>query len=163
MRNTGALQITTPGDREIVMTRSFDAPRRLVWDAYTKPELLTQWLGVFGGWTFAVCEIDLRVGGTYRWVWQSPDGYRMGMGGVYQEIVEPERIVCTEKFDDPWYEGEAIDTVEFTEERGRTTLTMTVLYDSKAARDSVLASPMEQGVAAGFDKLEELLASWRNA
>ncbi len=163
MRKTGALQITTPSDREIVMTRTFDAPRRLVWDAYTKPELLTQWLGVFGGWTFAVCEIDLRVGGRYRWVWQNPDGYRMGMGGVYQEIDKPERIVCTEKFDDPWYEGEGLDTVEFTEENGRTTLTTTVLYDSKAARDSVLASPMEQGVAAGYDKLQELLESWQNA
>ena len=93
MRNTGALQITTLGDREIVMTRSFNAPRRLVWDAYTKPELVRQWLGVSGGWTFAVCEMDLRVGGKYRWVWQSPDGYRMGMGGEYREIEKPELLM----------------------------------------------------------------------
>lgn len=158
MTKTHTLKITTPSDREIAMTRVFDAPRHLLFDAYTKPELLKQWLGVHNRWTFAVCEVDLRVGGAYRWVWRRPDGFEMGMCGVYREVVRPERVVATEVFDDPWYEGQAVGTTTFVEHGGKTTLTMTVLYDSKTIRDSVLKSPMEQGVAAGFDKLEELLA-----
>jgi uncharacterized protein YndB with AHSA1/START domain len=159
MKTVGSLTITTPSDREIAMIRVFDAPRRLVYDAYTKPELLKRWLGVFGGWTLDVCEIDLRVGGAYRYVWRNSNGTEMGMGGVYREIVPHERIVATEKFDDPWYEGEAVGTSTFVERAGKTTLTMAVLYASKEVRDAVLKSPMEQGVAASFDKLGELLAS----
>jgi uncharacterized protein YndB with AHSA1/START domain len=153
----GSLRVTTPSDREIVMTRVFDAPRRLVYEAYTKPELLKRWLGVHNGWILAVCEIDLRVGGTYRYVWHGPDGMEMGMRGVYQELVPSERVVATERFDQPWYEGEAVGTVTFDEQDGKTTLTMTIRYASKDIRDAVLQSPMEQGVAAGFDKLAELL------
>src|ERR1700720_367482 len=104
MKNSGALQVTAQSDREIVMTRVFDAPRNLVFDAWTKPELLKRWLGVFGGWALAVCEIDLKVGGAYRYVWRGPDSAEMGMGGVYREIVPAERIVCTEVFDESWYE-----------------------------------------------------------
>lgn len=151
------LKITTPTDREIVMTRVFDAPRRLVYEAYTKPELLKRWLGVHNGWILAVCEIDLRVGGSYRYVWRGPDGMEMGMRGVYQELIPSDRVVATEQFDQPWYEGEAVGTVTFDEANGKTTLTMSIRYASKDIRDAVLASPMEQGVAAGFDKLEELL------
>ncbi len=151
------LKITTPTDREIVMTRVFDAPRRLVYDAYTKPELLKRWLGVHNGWSLAVCEIDLRVGGTYRYIWRGPDGMEMGMRGVYQELVPSERVVATEQFDQPWYEGEAVGTVTFDEANGKTTLTMSIRYASKDIRDAVLASPMEQGVGAGYDKLEEIL------
>jgi uncharacterized protein YndB with AHSA1/START domain len=158
MKKVGKLEITLPSDREIAMTRAFNAPRELVFDAWTKPELVRQWLGAFAGWTFPVCEIDLRVGGSYRYVWRKGDT-EMGMGGVFREIVVPERIVSTEKFDDPWYEGEAVGTVILTEENGRTTLVQTVLYDSKAIRDAVLQSPMETGVAASYDKLEEVLAS----
>lgn len=157
MMNPGSLKITTPSDREIAMTRVFDAPRRLVYDAYTKPELLKRWLGVHNGWVLAVCEIDLKVGGTYRYVWRGPDGMEMGMRGVYKELIPSERVVATEKFDQPWYEGEAVGTVTFDEQDGKTTLTMTIRYASKDVRDAVLASPMEQGVAAGFDKLAELL------
>jgi uncharacterized protein YndB with AHSA1/START domain len=98
MRDTGALKVTTPTEREIAMTRVFDAPRNLVYDALTKPELLKRWLGVFGGWSLAVCEIDPRVGGTYRYVWRGSDGTEMGMRGVCREIVPPERVVCTESF-----------------------------------------------------------------
>jgi uncharacterized protein YndB with AHSA1/START domain len=159
MRNTGALQVTTPTDREIVMTRVFDAPRGLVFDAFTRPELLKRWLGVFGGWSLEVCEVDLRVGGTYRYVWRGPDGAEMGMRGVHREIVTAERIVATEVFDDPWYEGEAVSTVVFVEQGGKTTITNTVLYASKETRDAVLRTPMEKGVAAGYDKLADLLAS----
>jgi len=159
MKTLGSLTITTPSDREIAMTREFDAPRHLVFEAYTKPELLKRWLGVIRGWELAVCEIDLRVGGTCRYVWRDSDtGEEMGMSQVIREVVVPERIVCTEVFDQAWYEGEAIATVEFVERAGRTTLTMTMLYDSKSVRDAVLASPMEQGMAASLDLLADLLA-----
>lgn len=159
MTNAGTLKVTTPSDREIVMTRVFDAPARLVFEAFTKPELIKRWLGVHAGWSMVVCEIDLRVGGTYRYVWRGPDGSGMGMRGVYRDIVVPERVVATEHFDQPWYEGEAIVSIVFDEQGGETTLTTTVLYASKEVRDAVLRTPMEQGVAAGYDKLQELLAS----
>jgi uncharacterized protein YndB with AHSA1/START domain len=159
VRDVGKLQVSTPSDRELAMTRVFDAPRSMVFDAWTKPELLRRWLGVFGSWTFAVCEVDLRVGGKYRFVWRGKDGNEMAMGGVYREIVRPERIVCTEKFDDPWYEGDAIDTTTFVERAGKTTMTTTVLYESKEIRDAVLKSPMESGVAKSYDKLTEVLAA----
>jgi uncharacterized protein YndB with AHSA1/START domain len=157
-KTLGKLEITTPSDREIVMTRTFDAPRRLVFEAYTKPELLKRWLGVFGRWSLDVCEIDLRVGGAYRYVWRSGEGESMGVGGVYREIVAPDRLVTTEVFDQAWYEGECISRVELIEREGRTTLVNTLLYDSKQIRDAVLASPMETGVAASYDLLAEILA-----
>lgn len=159
MKTVGSLQVTTPGDREIAMTRVFDAPRKLVFDAYTKPELLKRWLGVFGGWTLAVCEIELKVGGTFRFVWRHSDGKEMGMRALCRELVIPERIVSTEEFDDPWYEGKALNTVTFVEKAGKTTLTITTRYDSKKIRDGVLQSPMEQGLAASFDLLAEVLAA----
>jgi uncharacterized protein YndB with AHSA1/START domain len=158
-KSAARLQVTTPSDREIAMTRVFDAPRSLVFDAFTKPELIKRWLGVRGGWTFAVCEVDLKVGGAYRYVWRGPKGQEMGMGGVFREVVRPERVVCTEKFDESWYEGEAVDTMTFVERNGKTTATTTVLYSSKAARDGVLKSPMDKGVAEGYDKLDEMLAA----
>ena len=159
MKNAAKLQITTPSDRELAMIRSFDAPRGLVWDAWTKPELLKQWLGVRGGWTFAVCEVDLKVGGKYRYVWRGPSGAEMGMGGVFREVAKPERLVATEKFDESWYEGDAMDTTTFVERGGQTTVTTTVRYASKAVRDAVLKSPMESGVAESYNKLDEVLAS----
>jgi uncharacterized protein YndB with AHSA1/START domain len=158
MAPSGKLQITTPTDREIVMTRIFDAPRDLVFEALTRPELVKRWLTGPPGWTMEVCEIDLRVGGTYRYVWHGRDGAVMGMGGVYREVVAPERIVATETFDEAWYPGEAVGTMVLTEQGGRTTLTQTVLYDSREARDAVLRTPMEEGVAASYDKLADLLA-----
>jgi uncharacterized protein YndB with AHSA1/START domain len=153
------VKVVAAGEREIIITRSFNAPRHLVFDAHTKPELVQRWLLGPPGWTMPVCEIDLRVGGKYRYVWRDKDGNDMGMGGVYQEIVRPERLVATERFDQPWYPGEALDTSTFVEEEGRTTLTLTVLYESREAREAVLRSPMEQGLAVGFARLEELLAS----
>jgi uncharacterized protein YndB with AHSA1/START domain len=153
------LKLTTRGDREIVMTRVFDAPRTLVFDAFTKPELVKQWLLGPPGWTMPVCEIDLRVGGAYRYVWRTADRQQMGIGGVYREVAAPERIVATEKFDEAWYPGEAVGTVVLTEQRGKTTLTQTILYESREARDAVLKSHMEQGVAASYDRLAELLPS----
>jgi uncharacterized protein YndB with AHSA1/START domain len=159
MKNVGNLQVTTRGDQELVLTRVFDAPRRLVFDAWTKPELVRQWLLGPPGWSMPVCEIDLRVGGKYRYVWRHENGNEMGMGGIYREILPPERIVATEKFDESWYPGEAIGTVVLVELGGKTTLTQTIVYESREAREVVLKSPMEQGVAAGYDRLAELLAS----
>jgi uncharacterized protein YndB with AHSA1/START domain len=160
MRNVGSLQVSTPSEREIVMTRVFDAPRRLVFDALTKPELLKRWFHGAPGWELVVCEFDARVGGSYRYVWRGPDGAEMGMGGVLREVVAPARLVSTEKFDQSWYPGEAIGTIELVERNGRTTLTLTVRYESREARDIALQSGMEQGVAAGYDKLAEFLAAW---
>jgi uncharacterized protein YndB with AHSA1/START domain len=160
MKSTGDLKLTTPGDREIVMTRALDAPRRLVFDAFTKPELVKQWLLGPPGWTMPICEIDLRVGGAYRYAWRrESDGSEMGMSGLYREITAPERLVATEKFDQPWYPGEAVGTTVFVEQGGETTITQTVLYQSGEARDAVLKSGMEQGVARSYNRLAELLAS----
>jgi uncharacterized protein YndB with AHSA1/START domain len=155
MRNTGTLTVTTPTDREIVMTRVFDAPRRLVFDAFTRPELLKRWFGP-RGWSLAVCEVDLRVGGTFRFVLRGPGGREMGMRGVYREIVPPERSVHAESFDD--YPGESLVTAVLVEQGGKTTLTATVLYPSREVRDAVIQSGMEHGAAEGYDKLAELLA-----
>jgi uncharacterized protein YndB with AHSA1/START domain len=156
MKNTGTLKVTTPTEREIVLTRVFDAPRQLVFDAFSKPELLKRWFGP-RGWSLAVCEVDLKVGGGFRFVLRGPDGSEMGMRGVYREIVPPERSVHMESFDD--YPGESQVTAVFVEEAGRTTLTATVLYPSQAVRDMVLKSGMEHGAAESYDKLAELLAS----
>ena len=159
MTDTGALRVTTPTEREIVMTRIFDAPRTLVFDAFTRPELLKRWLLGPPGWTMAVCEIDLRVGGAYRYVWHGPDGSDMGARGVYREIRRPERLVFTESFDEAWYPGEALVTALLAEQGGRTTLTHTVRYESREARDAALKTGMERGMEASFDRLAELLAS----
>jgi uncharacterized protein YndB with AHSA1/START domain len=159
MMKTATLQVEARGDREIVMTREFNAPRHLVYEALTKPELIRRWLGVFSGWSMAVCEVDLRVGGSYRYLWRGPDGAELGMRGTYREIVPNERIVSTEAFDESWYPGDAVDTAQLVEKAGRTTLTTTVRYSSREARDAVLKSPMETGVARGYDALDALLAS----
>ncbi len=156
MRNTGTLKVTTPTDREIVLTRVFDAPRQMVFDAFTKPELLKRWFGP-RGWSLVVCEVDLKVGGTFRFVLRGPGGKEMGMRGVYREITPPERSVHMESFDD--YPGESQVTAVMVEQQGKTTLTATVLYPSKEVRDIVIKSGMEHGAAESYDKLAELLAS----
>jgi uncharacterized protein YndB with AHSA1/START domain len=153
------LQVTTPSDREIAMTRVFNAPRRLVFDAFTKPELLKRWLGVREGWTMSVCKVDLTVGGAYRYEWRGPKGEDLGMGGVYREIAKPERVVCTEAFDAPFDQGEAIDTMVLIEKDGKTTVTTTVLAPSREARDAVLSSGMTTGVEQSYEMLDAVLAS----
>ena len=155
MKNTGTLKVTTPTEREIVLTRVFDAPRRLVFDAFTKPELLKPWFGP-RGWSLAVCEVDLKVGGTWRFVVRGPDGTEMGMRGVYREILPPERLVSTESFDD--YPGESLVTTVLVEDRGRTTMTGTLLYASQEIRDAMIKSGMEHGAAESYDRLAEMLA-----
>jgi uncharacterized protein YndB with AHSA1/START domain len=159
MRNIGALVVTTPADREILMTREFDAPRTLVFDAFTRPELVSRWLLGPDGWTMPVCEIDLRVGGRYRYVWRNErTGKEMATGGVFREIVAPERLVNTERFEEAWYPGEAIITTTFDEQRGRTTVRQTMLLDSREIRDGILKSGMESGVERSYERLEEQLA-----
>ncbi len=151
-----SLSVTTWGDTEILLSRDFNAPRELVFDAWTKPELLTRWYGA-KGWNLITCEVDLRVGGRWRFVSQGPDGTTMGQTGVYREIVPPERIVTTELFDDQSYPGETLITHVFTENTGITTLTSTLRYATPAGRDIVLGYPMRKGVAQGYDRLAELL------
>jgi len=158
LKTAGEFKMAPRGEREIVMTRVFNAPRAKVWDALTKPELLKRWLGVFGGWSLPVCEIDLKPGGAYRFVWRGADGTEMGMRGVYREVAAPERFVNTERFDEPWYPGEALITQTLSEQSGKTTLTVTLRYESREARDGVLKSPMEGGVEASYNNLAELLA-----
>ena len=155
--NTGTLTVTTPSDCEIVMTRVFDAPRDLVFDAFTKPELLKRW---FGGRraSLVVCEVDLRVGGGFRFVLRGPDGRDMGMRGVYREIARPERSVHVETFDD-FPGADAVITTTLVEHAGKTTLTATIVYPSKEVRDAVIQSGMEHGAAESYDKLAEVLAS----
>ncbi len=159
MKDTGKLIVTTPTDREIVMTRVFAAPRNLVFDAWTNPELVRRWLLGPPGWTMPVCEIDLRVGGAYRFEWLGQDGTVMGIGGVYREIVIPERIVNTQLFDRDWTGGETLGTLLLTEQGGKTTLTNKVLYSSREARDGALRTRMAEGVEAGYARLDEILVS----
>ena len=156
MKNTGTLQVTMPTDNEIVLTRVFDAPRQMVYDAFSKPELLKRWFGPHG-WSLAVCEVDHRVGGGFRFVLEGPNGQRMGMRGAYRELHPPNRSVHVESYDD--YPGESIVTSVFTEEMGRTTLTATVAYPSREIRDMVAKSGMEHGAAESYDKLADMLAA----
>jgi uncharacterized protein YndB with AHSA1/START domain len=153
------LELTTPSERELLITRTFDAPRQLVWECHTKPELVRRWLLGPPGWTMPVCEIDLRVSGRYRYVWRNEDGREMGMGGVFREIVAPERLVANEAFDDDWTGGETLVTQAFSERAGKTTLSLTVLYASKEARDGALRTGMTEGMEAGYARLEEVLSS----
>ena len=151
----GVTTFTTPTDREIVMTRVFDAPRRLVFEAWTNPEHLPHWMLGPEGWTMPVCEIDLRPGGAWRFVWRHADGNEMEMRGVYREIVPPERLVSTESWGGDW--PETLNTLVLTEEDGKTTITSTVLYPSKEARDAALKTGMKEGVSLSFDRLAEYL------
>lgn len=157
MISKGQLNLTTPSEREISWTRVFEAPRNLVFDAITKPELIRQWLLGPDGWTMPVCEVDLRIGGSFRYVWHHPEKGDMGMGGVFREIIRPEKIVNTEVFDESWYVGEGVSKVHLEEQNGKTTLTNTMCYESKEARDMVMKSNMESGLTASYERLAGLL------
>lgn len=152
------LEVNPNGDREIVMSRMFDAPRELVFEAWTKPELLKRWLLGPPGWEMIVCDVDYSPGGTTRFVWRNANGQEMGMRMIGVEFDPPKRIVCIEKFDEPWYPGEARTTLTFTERDGKTIATTTVRYESQATRDTVLKSGMTMGVEASYNRLEEILA-----
>ena len=155
MRNTGTLQVTTPSDREIRMVRVFDAPRSMVFDAFTKCELLKRWFGP-RGFSLSVCEGEFQAGGWWRFVLRSPDGSEMGMRGKIREMSPPDRLVHVESFDD--FPGEALVTTTFVEAGGKTTVTVNLLYESKQVRDAVVNSGMEHGAAETYDRLAELLA-----
>ena len=151
-------EVTTPTDREVVITRSFAASRQLVWDCHTKPELVRRWLLGPNGWTMPRCEIDLRVGGRYRYGWRHDGGEEMGLTGVFREIAPPARLVANETFDDDWTGGETLVTTDFAERAGHTTLTVTVLYRSKEARDAALRTGMTDGMDQTYERLEAELS-----
>jgi uncharacterized protein YndB with AHSA1/START domain len=149
--------VTLPTDREVVLTRVFDAPRALVFEAFTKAELLKRWFGP-RGFTMPVCEVDFKVDGGFRFILRGPDGHEMGMRGEYREIVPSERMVHMESFDD--FPGPpAKVTTLFVERDGKTTMTATILSPSKEVRDAVIQSGMEHGAAETYDRLAELLAA----
>ena len=158
--SSNKLHITTPTDLEIVINRSFDAPRELVFEAMTRPELIRQWLFLPPGWEMTVCEDDARVGGSFRWAWNGPDGKPgMAMSGKYRDVVPPERIVRTESFElgCDSRTGEQLVTMLLAEQGGKTHLTLTIRFPSREARDGMLASGMERGMSAGYEKLDAML------
>jgi uncharacterized protein YndB with AHSA1/START domain len=154
------VNVTTPSDREIVITRLFNAPRAMVWEAMSKPELLKRWLSGPPGWSWVTLDDDPRAGGTFRWVWRSPDGSEMTLRGVYEQVQPPERVSRTEVFDFGGTPvGEQHATLVLVEKNDQTSLTLTLVYSSKEARDAALASGVERGLEAGYEKLDDLLAS----
>lgn len=149
------LELTTPTPTSIRVVRSFDAPVELVWRAHTEPELVKQWMAGPPGHTLPVCEIDLRVGGKARYVWKNPQ-FEMGMTAEFQEIVEHERIVYTEVYDQ-WPAGSATVTATFTRKSERTTVTVDIEYASQAARDESIQFGFETGYQASYESLDGLL------
>jgi uncharacterized protein YndB with AHSA1/START domain len=154
--NSNSFTATTPSDREITLTRLFDAPRRLVWEAMSKPEHVRRWWGILDDQhSVIVCEIDFRVGGAWHFVGRGPRG-EYGFHGVYREISEPERVVFTEIYD-PFPDDGSVVTSVLTDEAGKTRLTVTALYPSQEVRDMVIKTGMEKGAAISYDRLEDLV------
>ena len=153
----GRTTFTTPSDREIKVTRVFDAPRQLVFDAHTKPEHIQKWMLGPEGWTMPVCEVDLRPGGAWHFVWRAADGTEMAMRGSYKEIVPPARVVTTESWGAEW--PDTTNTLELSEKDGRTTLTVTILYPTKEARDAARNTGMTDGMTQTYERLAEYLQS----
>ncbi len=151
----GVTTYATPTDREVLITRIFDASRRIVFDAYTNPEHLRQWLLGPEGWTMPICEMDARPGGSWRYVWRKDDGTEMAMAGTIREYVPPERLVTTESWGPEW--PETVNTTTFAETGGRTAVTLTILYPSKEARDAALETEMKEGMNQSFIRLDKLL------
>lgn len=151
------MQLTLPSDREILLTRVFDAPRELVFEAHSKPEHVRRWWGP-RRYELAVCEMDFRPGGTWRFVQRDTEGNEYGFHGEYREIVRPERLAYTFE-----YEGApgqvSVETITFDEDEGRTLATNLVVFPTPEARDAMIASGMESGAAESMDRLEEYLRS----
>jgi uncharacterized protein YndB with AHSA1/START domain len=156
---SGSAKVTLPADDQILITRDFDAPKHLVYKAYTTPELVRRWWSGDRG-EMTSCEIDLRVGGTWRYMMIACEGFEVGFHGEFREIVPNERIVTTEVFEG-MPDAEAVDHVTFTEENGRTTLAMLVQHRNKEERDGHLNSGMEVGMQEAMDKLEQVAVSLR--
>lgn len=152
---TGVTTLSTPSDHEVAITRVFEAPRRLVFECWTSCEHLKHWMLGPPGWTMPVCEIDLRPGGKFRFVWRKADGVEMEIPGVYQEIAPPDRLVSTESWGAEW--PETINTLVLSEHGGRTTATLTIRYPSKDARDAALGTGMKEGMDQSYDRLDAYL------
>ena len=160
--NSESFKVTTPSDREITITRLFDAPCHLVFEAMTKPEHVRKWWGILDDrYSVTECTIDLRVGGAWRFVGKGPDGQAPAFYGVYREINAPERLVYTEIFE-PFPDVESVVTQTLTEERGKTRITITSLYPSLDVRDMVLKTGMEHGAALSYDRLEDVAHQLRS-
>src|SRR5690242_9298216 len=157
MKNSETFEITTPTDNEVLMSREFDAPRSAVFDAYTKPQIISKWMLGPEGWTMPVCEIDARPRGKWHFVWRKSDGTEMAMHGEYQEVNPPERIVSTESWGGDW--PETLNTVVLYEKEGKTLATTTILYPSREARDAAMKTGMKDGVAMSYDRLEGILSA----
>jgi len=154
--NSATFKVTTTSDCEIRLTRVFDAPRHLVFEAMTRPEYIKRWWGCLNeGYSVPVCEIDLRPGGAWRFVNRTPKGELVAFSGVYREITPPERMVYTEIFE-PFPDTESVVTAELMEENGKTRFTLTAVYPSLEVRDIVIKSGMERGAAISYDRLEDV-------
>ncbi|MCB1153444.1 MAG: SRPBCC family protein [Deltaproteobacteria bacterium] len=149
-------KFSTPSDTHLIAERTFDAPRELIWDCWTKPEHITRWMLGPGGWTMPVCEVDLRVGGTWRFVWRNTEGTDMEMTGVYKEIQPYERLVNTENWGADW--PETLQILELHDDNGRTRTISTVVYPSKEARDRATETGMLEGWAQSYVTLDGHLA-----
>ncbi len=152
-------KITKPSERELTVTRTFDVPRTLVFDAFTKPDIMMRWFYGPDAWPLARCEVDLRRGGALRYVWRHEDQGEMGMSGTFREVLPPERIVYTAVFDQDWTGGETLETTHFEERDGKTTVTATVRYASQDARDGALKTGMLSGWSQTYDRLDALAPS----
>jgi uncharacterized protein YndB with AHSA1/START domain len=157
--SSGAAQVTLPAEDQLLITREFDAPKHLVYKAYTTPDLVRRWWSGERG-AVTTCEIDLRVGGTWRYVMVANEGFEVAFHGEYREIVPNERIVMTEVYEG-MPDAEAVDHITFTEEEGRTTLTMLVQHRNQEERDAHLNSGMEAGMQEAMDRLEQVAVSLR--
>lgn len=158
-------QVTQPSEREVKVTRSFKAPRALVYRAYTEPELVRRWLLGPPGWSMPVCDMDVRVGGQYRWRWRSDDdGSEFGFFGTFREVRPSSKLVHTEAYDPGTVGGgypdgeDALVTVTFTEDGGVTTVTTLIDFGSKEARDAAVATGMTDGMEQSYELLDRLLA-----
>lgn len=153
---TGVTTFDTPSDTEVVITRVVKASRKLVYQAYTTPKHLQQWLLGPEGWTMPICEFEAKNGGRWRYVWRKADGAEMAMSGTVKEIVPNEKIVSTEQWGPEW--PETTNSVVLTEEGGYTTITLTVTYPSLEARDAALKTGMKSGAEQSYARLDALLA-----
>jgi len=159
MSDTRTTEVTALGEQSIRITRRFNAPQQLVFDAFTKPELIQRWMGSnFGDWSWASCDVDLREGGAYRYVWQQPDGTQMAISGTYREVTPPTRTVSTQVYDGMTDFGEMLVTIMLTERDGETLLEEIVQYPSREARDTDLQQ-VPEGREPGFATLDQVLAS----
>lgn len=164
MTTPGSLKVDTPSDREVRVTRQFKAPAQLVWDAHTRPELLRKWMYGFEGWSLPICDMDVRVGGSYRWRWRNDDnGQEMGFFGKYIEVTPPTRLVYEQHYDPgtlgvPMTSEPTIITTVFTESSGITTLTVTMLFASKAERDAAAATGMTDGMELSYQRMDALFS-----